>query len=104
MKRQVRLIALLAIVCACRDRDAKKTIAPAKIENASEEKKPAEPPSPARLAPVLREESEEGVGPRAITVELAEPLLEVAEVAPKGTVIELSPPLPGTIEHRTPST
>lgn len=63
-----------------------------------------EPPSAATLSPVIREEGEEGVVPSAITVELAQPVGVAEETVRKGTVLEITPPTPGTLEMRSPST
>jgi uncharacterized protein YfaS (alpha-2-macroglobulin family) len=64
-----------------------------------------EPPTAAALAPVIREEGEEGVVPRAISVELAEPIAHGAdEPVLKGTVLEVSPATEGKLTMRSPST
>lgn len=64
----------------------------------------SEPPTAAALSPVIREEGEEGVVPRLIAVELAEPIGHAGDAVLKGTVLEISPATEGELSLRSNST
>ncbi|HSP77980.1 MAG TPA: hypothetical protein VLQ93_05600, partial [Myxococcaceae bacterium] len=62
------------------------------------------PPTPESLTPVIRELGPEGQVPREVVLEFPRPVMPSDGEVPKGTVLEVTPEVPGRLSFRGPST